>query len=77
MMHPGGMMGMDMIGMGGWGLMHWLVIGLFVAAVTYPLGLILRRLGYSPLWAGLAFVPVVNFVGLWVLALAPPTRPLS
>ncbi len=42
----------------------------FVTVVAYPLGLVLKRLGFSPLWAALAFVPIVNIVGLWVVALS-------
>ncbi len=42
------------------------MFAVFVAAVAYPLGLILKRLGYSPLWAALAFVPVANIIGLWI-----------
>lgn len=70
MMHGSGTMWMDMMGMGGWGLTRWLVFALFVAAVAYPIGLILRRLGHSPLWAALAFIPIVNLVGLWLVALS-------
>lgn len=53
----------------GWGLGHWLMFALVAAAVLYPVGLILRRLGFSPLWSVLAFVPGVNLVGLWIVAL--------
>jgi len=76
--------GYGMMYMGGWGAGNWLIFVAFVAAVAYPVGVILRRLGYSPLWAALAFVPVLNLAGLWVVALAgrvqdaerdPPSRP--
>lgn len=65
-----GMFGMG-AWMGGWGAGSWLMFALFVAAIAYPAGLILKRLGYSPLWAALIFVPVVNIIGLWVVALTP------
>lgn len=73
MFHPdtygyGWMMG------GGWAFGHWLFFALMAAAVLYPLGLILKRLGYSPLWSVLAFVPGVNLIALWVLALSAPEK---
>jgi uncharacterized membrane protein YhaH (DUF805 family) len=34
----------------------------------WPVSKILRRLGFSGWWALLAFVPLVNFVSVWVLA---------
>ncbi|MCA0316428.1 MAG: hypothetical protein LCH88_00010 [Proteobacteria bacterium] len=55
--------------MGDWGLTHGVMMVALLALILYPVGLILRRLGYSPLWAALAFVPVVNLVGLWIVAL--------
>ncbi len=56
--------------MGGFGVLHWLMFALVVAAIAYPVGIILKRLGYSPLWAALAFVPIFNIVGLWLVALS-------
>jgi len=55
--------------MGDWGLTHGVMMVALLALILYPVGLILRRLGYSPLWAALAFVPVVNLIGLWIVAL--------
>ena len=55
--------------MGGFGVLHWLMFAVVVAAIAYPVGIILKRLGYSPLWAALAFVPILNIVGLWFVAL--------
>jgi hypothetical protein len=77
MTHGDGMMGFWMHGPGGFGLLHWLAFILFVAAIAYPIGVILKRLGHSPLWAALAFVPFVNIVGLWIVALRKPERPAS
>lgn len=74
-MHGEGMMGFGMYGMGGFGFLHWVTFILFVAAVVYPIGMILKRLGHSPLWAVLAFVPVVNIIGLWIVALSAPAQP--
>ncbi len=50
------------------GPVHWLFFIVVVAAVLYPIGRILSRIGFSPLWSVLAFVPFVNLVALWVLA---------
>lgn len=55
--------------MDGWGVTHWVMMIALLALILYPVGLILRRLGYSPLWAALAFLPVVNLIGLWIVAL--------
>lgn len=52
----------------GWGIGHWIAFAAMTAAVLYPIGVILRRLGYSPFWAILTFVPVVNIIALWVAA---------
>ena len=34
-----------------YGPFHWLVFAAVVAVIVYPIGRILRRLGFSPLWA--------------------------
>lgn len=54
--------------MPGFGLAHWVFFGVMVAAVLYPVGRILGRLGLSPFWSLLVFVPFVNLLSLWVLA---------
>jgi hypothetical protein len=36
--------------------------------LIYPTGRILMRMGLSPFWAVLAFVPLLNVLGLWILA---------
>lgn len=48
---------------------HWIFFVVFVLAVAYPIGRILKRLGFSPLWSLLAFIPLVNLLALWVVAL--------
>lgn len=55
-------------GMTGYGLAHWLIFVVMVVLVLYPIGRILRRLGLSPFWSVLVFVPLVNLLSLWVLA---------
>ncbi len=59
------------------GLGHWIVFIVTVVVIVYPLGRILGRIGLSPFWSILAFVPVVNLVALWVLAYTawPKTSP--
>ncbi len=50
------------------GPVHWLIFIIMVAAVLYPIGRILGRLGFSPLWSVLVFAPLLNLVALWALA---------
>jgi NADH:ubiquinone oxidoreductase subunit 3 (subunit A) len=52
------------------GWQHWVVFIVAVALVLYPLGRILKRLGLSPFWSVLAFIPLINLAALWALALA-------
>ena len=61
-----------MVGFGFW---HWVVFVVTVAAVLYPIGKILGRLGLSPVWSIFALVPFVNLIALWVLAFADWPRP--
>ena len=50
------------------GPVHWLVFIVLVVVVLYPIGRILSRMGFSPLWSVLVFAPLINLVALWVLA---------
>lgn len=52
----------------GFGPLHWLFFIAVVVAVVYPIGRILSRLGFSPLWSLVVFVPLVNLLTLWILA---------
>ena len=58
--------------MGGWvygyGSFHWFWFIMMVALVAYPLGRILNRIGFSPLWAIVMFIPLLNLIALWILA---------
>ena len=54
--------------MTGYGIFHWLIFVVMVAIVLYPLGRTLKRIGLSPFWSLLVFVPFVNLISLWVLA---------
>jgi hypothetical protein len=63
------MMGPEMM-FGYWSAWHWIFFVLFVGLVAYPVGRILNRMGFSPLWSVLAFIPVINVAALWVVALS-------
>ena len=58
--------------MGGWmygyGSFNWFWFIVMVALVAYPVGRILNRIGFSPLWAVAMFIPLVNLIALWILA---------
>lgn len=56
------------IDMGGYGFGHWLFFIIMVAVLVYPIGRILGRLGLSPFWSVIAFIPFVNLIALWFLA---------
>ena len=51
-----------------YGIAHWVFFTAVVLLIIYPIGRILRRLGFSPLWSVLVFLPVLNLLSLWVLA---------
>ena len=40
----------------------WLWFILTIGILIYPVGRILSRIGFSPLWAILAFIPLVNLI---------------
>lgn len=63
MMDGSGMM------MGYWSVWHWIVFAAVAALILYPVGRILSRIGFSPFWSVVAFVPVANLIALWVVAL--------
>ena len=53
------------------GLSHLLAFTVLVAAVLYPTGRILARLGCSPLWSALVLIPLANLAALGSVALSP------
>jgi hypothetical protein len=54
--------------MPGFGIAHWVIFIAVVVLILYPIGRILRRLGLSPFWSLLVFIPLVNLISLWILA---------
>lgn len=60
----------DWMALAMFGPLHWLIFAAIVALIVYPVGRILHRIGFSPLWSILVFVPVLNVLGLWIVAVA-------
>lgn len=58
----------DWTGMAEYGLASWIAIAVAVGVVLYPVGRILRRMGFSPLLSIVAFFPFVNLLALWIVA---------
>jgi hypothetical protein len=58
-------------------LMTFIAIAELLLAI--PLGIFLKRIGFNPLWALLAFVPAIGVPALWLLAFIrwPQRAPLS
>jgi len=55
--------------MGAWSPLHWVMFVVLAVVIVYPIGRILSRIGFSPFWSILAFIPLANIIGLWVVAL--------
>ena len=64
------MMGGGVWMMGSWSIWHWVTFIVAVILILYPVGRILSRIGFSPFWSILTFVPLANIAGLWILALS-------
>ena len=63
--------------MWGYGIAHWLFFTVVVVIIVYPIGRTLRRLGFSPFWSVLVFIPLVNLLSLWILAFSDWPSPRS
>lgn len=59
-----------MMMIGDYGLWHWIIFAGIVGIVLHPIGRILSRIGYSPFWCVVAFIPLANLAGLWIVALS-------
>lgn len=47
---------------------HLLMFAIFAALVLYPVGRVLGRMGFSPLWCIFALIPPFNLILLWMVA---------
>ena len=56
--------------MGSFSLLHWIIVLFFLFVVGFPVARILGRLGFSKALVVIAFIPLVNWIALWVLAYA-------
>ena len=54
----------------GLSLSHLIILAVFLGIIGFPITKILGRLGYSKVLVILAFIPIVNWIALWVLAFA-------
>jgi hypothetical protein len=54
--------------MGSLSIWHWLIILIYLPVLGYPIVRILNCVGFSPWWAIIAFIPIVNLIGLWVFS---------
>ncbi len=56
--------------MGSMSFVHWIVLIALLFIVVFPTIKILNKAGYSGWWCVLMFVPLVNWIMLWVFAYA-------
>jgi len=57
--------------MGGFSPVHWIImLGILAAVPLYPVLHILKRTGVSGWWSILYFLPVANWIVLWIFAFA-------
>jgi hypothetical protein len=54
----------------GLSLPHIIVLIVVLFVVAFPIAKILGRLGYSKALVIVAFIPLVNWIALWILAYA-------
>lgn len=54
--------------MGSFSIWHWLMVVIWLVGFGWPIAKILKRIGFSGWWTAIAFLPLINIVGLWVLA---------
>ncbi|MFM8374835.1 MAG: hypothetical protein ACKN9P_02080 [Phenylobacterium sp.] len=55
--------------MGSPSIVHWLIVISIAGALAFPVSIILRKAGFSPWWALVSLVPLVNWIALWAFAL--------
>jgi len=54
--------------MGTISIWHWLIVAFWIAIIAPPIAKILHRTGHSGRWAVVAFIPLLNLIGLWIFA---------
>lgn len=54
--------------MGSMSIWHWVILLTYFVAFGVPIAKILGRLGYSKALTIVAFIPLLNVIGLWILA---------
>jgi hypothetical protein len=55
--------------MGSVSIVHWLITISIAGAIAFPVSMVLRKAGFSPWWALVSLVPIVNWIALWAFAL--------
>ena len=56
--------------MNSFSLWHWIIVLVIMAVPLWFFSRAVRKAGFSPWWAALGIVPVVNIIMLWVFAYA-------
>jgi hypothetical protein len=54
--------------MGTMSIWHWAILILYFVILGVPVARILGRVGLSRWWVLVVFLPLLNLVGLWLLA---------
>jgi predicted PurR-regulated permease PerM len=54
--------------MTGYGFGQWIAFAVVLGLVLYPVGRILRRMGFSPLLSIVVLIPFLNLLALWIVA---------
>lgn len=54
--------------MGSFSIWHWLILIIIAFTIVIPFAQILKRTGHSPIWSIICFIPLLNWIALWVFA---------
>lgn len=55
--------------MASFSLWHWIIAFVWIAITAIPISRIIRKAGFSGWWTIAAYVPLLNLIMLWVLAI--------
>jgi hypothetical protein len=55
--------------MGSFSIWHWMVVLIMVLLYLVPMAIIIGRTGRSRWWVLIFLIPIVQFFGLWIVAL--------